>query len=217
LSSRHSFILNNFLLPLTLLLLTSTVAAQNDKDTRTLELGKPVERDLSGGQAHSYRIELTTGQYIQVVVDQRGIDVAVTLFGPDGKQLMVVDSPNGTQGPEPVFAIAGTSGSYRLEVRSPEKDVPPGSYEVKIEQLRGAEEKDKSRITAERASMEAELLRAQATAESLQNAIKKYEEALPLYRTVGERSREAMTLNTIGLVYNSLGERKKALDRYAQV
>jgi hypothetical protein len=41
-----------------------------------------------------------------VVVEQKGIDVAVTLFAPNGQKLAEVDSPNGTQGPEPVAWIA---------------------------------------------------------------------------------------------------------------
>src|SRR3712207_2093618 len=86
-----------FILLLTLSLLTSSLAAQSDKDIPPLELGKPIERELAGGQAHSYRIVLAAEQYLRVVADQRGIDVVVTLFGPDGRQVVEVDSPNGTQ------------------------------------------------------------------------------------------------------------------------
>ena len=71
-----------------------------------LKLQEKVERALSGGEAHSYRITLGTGQYLRVVVEQKGIDVAVTLFAPNGQKLAEVDSPNGTQGPEPVAWIA---------------------------------------------------------------------------------------------------------------
>ncbi|MFL6275767.1 MAG: PPC domain-containing protein, partial [Blastocatellia bacterium] len=99
-------------------------------------MGKPVERELSGSQSHSYKIALATGQYLHVVVDQRGIDVVVALFGPDGTKLIEVDSPNGTNGPEPLSWIAESTGLYRLEVRSLEKDAKQGSYEVKIETLR---------------------------------------------------------------------------------
>src|SRR5438067_1795099 len=86
----------------TFLVLVGVSAAQSDKDTPTLELGKPIERELAGGQSHSYRIALTSGQYLHIVVDQRGIDVVVTLFDPTGKQVIEVDSPNGDQGPEPI-------------------------------------------------------------------------------------------------------------------
>jgi tetratricopeptide (TPR) repeat protein len=45
------------------------------------------------------------------------------------------------------------------------------------------------------------------TAESLRSALKKYEEALPLWRSVNDRAKEAKTLHNIGDVYDSLGEK----------
>ncbi|MFM6623182.1 MAG: tetratricopeptide repeat protein, partial [Dolichospermum sp.] len=52
----------------------------------------------------------------------------------------------------------------------------------------------------------------QGTADSLRQAIKKWEEALPLYRVVNDQKQEATTLNNIGFVYDALGEKQKALD-----
>jgi CHAT domain-containing protein/Tfp pilus assembly protein PilF len=204
----------SLLLFLTFLVLVGISAAQSEKATPTLELGKPIECELAGGQSHSYRIVLTSGQYLHVIVDQRGIDVVVTLFDPAGKQVIEVDSPNGTQGPEPVFAIAESSGTYRLDVRSFEKDVTAGRYEARIEELRTAVEQDKSRVAGERAFMQAELLRAQGTGASLQGAINKYEEALPPFQAIGNRSRVASILHTIGFIHYTLGHKQKALDSY---
>jgi CHAT domain-containing protein/tetratricopeptide (TPR) repeat protein len=190
--------------------------SQADKDIHTLELGKPVERELSRGQAHSYSILLGARQYIKLVVDQRGIDVVVLLFGPDGKQIIKADSPNGAHGPEHVSTIAESSGTYRLEVRSLEKDAPAGRYGVTIVELRTATTRDESRIAAEQAFTEAELLRAQGTIESLRKSIESYEKAVPLYRETGDRSSEALALNRLGMAYNWLGEARKALGYYSQ-
>src|ERR1700738_5132483 len=55
--------------------------AQNVPSPRPLELGKPIEMELKGGEVHSYSINLTAGQFLHLIVDQRGIDVVVTLFG----------------------------------------------------------------------------------------------------------------------------------------
>ena len=49
-----------------------------------------------------------------------------------------------------------------------------------------------------------------------QKALDYYEQALPLYRQVGDRGGEATTLNNIGMVYSALGEKQKALDYYEQ-
>ena len=57
---------------------------QDENDSRPLEAAKPIERELAGGREHYYKIALEAGQYLHLVVGQRGIDVVVTLFGPYG-------------------------------------------------------------------------------------------------------------------------------------
>ncbi|MFM6246213.1 MAG: CHAT domain-containing protein, partial [Dolichospermum sp.] len=49
-----------------------------------------------------------------------------------------------------------------------------------------------------------------------QKALDYYNQALPIYRAVGDRGGEATTLNNIGGVYDALGEKQKALDYYNQ-
>jgi CHAT domain-containing protein len=47
-----------------------------------------------------------------------------------------------------------------------------------------------------------------------QKALEYFNQSLLLLRAVGDRSREASTLNNIGLVYSELGEKQKALEYY---
>ncbi|MEG4127984.1 CHAT domain-containing protein, partial [Microcoleus sp. Pol1B3] len=49
-----------------------------------------------------------------------------------------------------------------------------------------------------------------------QKSLEYYNQSLPLYRAVGDRSGEASTLNNIGLVYSDLGEKQKALEYFSQ-
>ncbi|MBW4563803.1 MAG: CHAT domain-containing protein [Mojavia pulchra JT2-VF2] len=63
---------------------------------------------------------------------------------------------------------------------------------------------------------QADKLREQGTAESLKQAIEKYQEALQLYRAVGDKVGEATTLKDMGSAYRSLGEYQKALDLFNQ-
>ncbi len=62
-------------------------AHRKQQDEVELTLGKPIERNLAGNEAHSYKIVLAANQYLHVVVEQRGIDVVVALFAPDGKKI----------------------------------------------------------------------------------------------------------------------------------
>ncbi|MEM2002205.1 MAG: tetratricopeptide repeat protein [Candidatus Methanomethylicaceae archaeon] len=169
---------------------------------------------MSGGEAHVYRLALAVGQYVRVVVAQRGIDVVVRLFGPDGREIVEVDSPTGTQGEEVVSHVADATGTYRLEVRPLEKEAPPGRYEIRIEELRQADEQDRTRVAAQRALAQAELLRAQGTAESLRQAIAKYEEAARLFQALGDRRQAAMCFFVVGASFIRLGEYRNALDSF---
>src|SRR5262249_37218505 len=188
-------------------------AAQSAQETDSLEPGKPIERELSGGQSHSYKITMVSGQYLQVVVDQRGIDVAVALFAPDGKKIAEVDSEHQVEGSETVLAIAEAPGAYLIEARSAEKTAKAGRYEIKVEELRAATTEDKYRVGAESLFREAEQLQA-GTLEAKRRGIEKYQEALDLYRRASDRRSEAETLGSIGTVYYSLGEMRKALEKY---
>src|SRR3954466_2680 len=52
-----------------------------------LERGKTIVRQLFDGQSHEYSFDLQAGQYARVLVDQGTINVSVTLFAPNGKEL----------------------------------------------------------------------------------------------------------------------------------
>ena len=64
---------------------------------------------------------------------------------------------------------------------------------------------------AERLFNEGMKLYQQGTADSLRQAIKKWEEALSLYRLLDDKKGQAISLNNIGEVYKDLGEKQKAL------
>src|SRR5438046_264805 len=82
---------------------TSTAASQQNAPTP--QLGKAVEKTLAGGETHNYNVTAQAGQFLRVIVEQRGIDIKLTVFAPDGKQLLEVDGPNGEQGPEAASVI----------------------------------------------------------------------------------------------------------------
>ncbi len=69
---------------------------------------------------------------------------------------------------------------------------------------------------AEQVYQEAIALYEQGTAESLRQAITKFEQAVILYRQAGDKHSEAVSLGYIGYIYNSLGEKQKALEFFNQ-
>src|SRR5262245_11332012 len=183
------------------------------QESISLEPGRPIERELSGGQSHFYKIAMISGQYLRVAVSQRGIDALVALFTPDGKQISEADGERMTVGVETISAIAEAAGSYRIEVRSVEKTAQTGRYEIKVEELRDATTEDKYRVAAESLYREAELL-SEGTLEERRKCIEKYQEVLELYRRASASREEADTLNSIGVVYHSLGEMQEAMEKF---
>ena len=91
----------------------------------------------------------------------------------------------------------------------------PRNTQLQIAQQSGTPQ-DANRAAAEKLSQEGLELFKQGTAESQRQAIKKLEEALKLWRQVDDKKWEATTLNNIGSVYSSLGEKQQALTFYNQ-
>ena len=206
----------DLLLLLTLSVLAGPLAAQNEGEMPALELGKPIERELKGSEAHSYKILLTANQFLHIVVEQKGIDVVVALFAPDGKKVAEVDSPNGTQGPEALFLVIQTFGNHRLEVRSLERDAPAGRYKANIEELRVATVQDIERTAGRQAFAEAEQLSGQETSESYRKAMDKYDEAIAHFLAAGDRNAQANALNNKGLAYVLIGEYQESLNYFTK-
>jgi CHAT domain-containing protein len=104
-----------------------------------------------------------------------------------------------------VFLLCGVSGV-----------VDSNRVLAKDDLLKIAQSPAPTKENAERVFNEGMTLYQQGSAESLRQAIQKWQEARLLYRAVGDRGGEAITLNNIGRVYDDLGEKQKALDFYNQ-
>jgi CHAT domain-containing protein/predicted negative regulator of RcsB-dependent stress response len=122
---------------------TQPPGAQNSQDVTTLELGKPIERDIAGSQKHSYQIALAQGGYANVIVEQRGVDVVVKAFGVDGELIAEFDSENRPYGLENAELAATTAGMYKFDVEVRYKMLHGGRYEIRLADTRAATEKDR--------------------------------------------------------------------------
>src|SRR5262245_10784085 len=139
---------------------------QDINQPQTLSPGVPVESEFTAGQSLTWQIILSAGEYLRLLVDVNGADVAVELFAPGQSR---------RSGDEPLFSVAAgnvlidhqkrifsliaeSSGTYRLEVFASNKEATSKRYEVKaqIKEQRPAKPRDRTRIEAERAEWEAE-------------------------------------------------------------
>lgn len=176
-----------------------------------LEPGKVVEREIAGAVSHSYLINLSAGQFIRVVLEQKGIDLSLVLATPDSKQVAAINltRPGGF---ESLSAEAASGGDYRLVVRAVAPAHIAGAYLLRAE-ARAPTPEDMQRITAEGMLVEANPMVGQSNAAV--RAVELLDKALLLWRALGDRYWEANTLNLLARSYSSLKLDEKAIE-YAE-
>ncbi len=109
---------------------------QQTNDQHALVQGVAFERELVGGQIHSYQIALAAGEFLRVVITPQGTVVFPELFGPDKVRISDTIFSHAPRGPVTVSMIAEYSGTYVLEIRAREKDAPVGRYKVEVVEQR---------------------------------------------------------------------------------
>ena len=94
----------------------SAPSTQEPAQAPALEPERPVARDLNAGESHTYKVALDADQLMIAVVEQRGVDVAMTLVGPDGVKQAEVNNVLGTSAVRD--AHLHRSGRWGLPARS---------------------------------------------------------------------------------------------------
>jgi CHAT domain-containing protein/predicted negative regulator of RcsB-dependent stress response len=173
----------------------STVGAQ------LLEVGQPMRRELAGGEGHVYVVWLAAGRYARVAVRQLGVDAVLALVGVDGKDVLSVDSANGTRGEEALSLKSDEAGEYRLRVTAKDKYAARGEYEISVVEERAATPADAQRVAAETAFAAGEALRRAGTEAKWRDAAAKCEESRQLWRQLGDARGEAYALLCKGKSY----------------
>jgi CubicO group peptidase (beta-lactamase class C family) len=109
-----------------------------EAQTKKTELlkGIKISTSIKPGEKHQYSVYMKENQFGFFRLIQRGVDVIITTYDPDGKKLEEFDSPNGKDGLEPITIISDKKGNYVLEVKPLEDKAAEGNYEletIKIE------------------------------------------------------------------------------------
>jgi Asp-tRNA(Asn)/Glu-tRNA(Gln) amidotransferase A subunit family amidase len=120
-----------------ILALISTSTAKSQQSSKPVEAptllqpGKPVERDLSPKQVQRFVMSADSGSLVRIASTQRGIDIVVTVFGPDGVKLAEVDSSG--EGPEQqALAVVRRGGQQRVEVRAFDSTASSGRFSISM-------------------------------------------------------------------------------------
>lgn len=155
-------------------------------------LGVPAS--IAPGKTHRRELELSSGDFVQVLVDQRGVDVAVRLLGSGGEETASVDSPNGKNGFEELLTLVESPGRYRVEVVSISKE--PGEYVLDELVHRPATAEDRDLVDAEQTFQAARKA-------SDEEAVELYERSLAVWTRLGHVRRQIDTQFGLCRAYRS--------------
>lgn len=178
------------------LLFVLNASAQNQEaEIRELQPNQTIEREMTGKETHRYKFDLKSGEFFQVRVEQKGVDVLLRLLDSDGNVLATMDSPNSKEGPETLSFISSKDGNYRLETSGFDEKAEKAIYAIKREVSRTATEKDKRRVEVEKLFVEG--MTARDTEGQSDLAISKLEDALKGWKEIEDNYLENLTKQQI--------------------
>lgn len=196
-------------------MLCLSAAAQVAPAPTTIVPGQPVERGLAGGESHTYQIALTAGQFMHVVVEQKDVDVALTLAGPDGKPLVESDLSGISGASESLSYEAGAAGTYQLVVRANGSATRSGAYQIRLDVKASAGVQDRKRVRAESLLNEARQLSTQGRYADPQLS-EKLGQALASFRELEDKYLQGLTLNLMGRAHTENRQFDKGVEAYEQ-
>ena len=126
-------------------------------NTELLPVGQPLDRDLKEGETHVFETKLALGEYLEVTVEQLGIDASVEITDGLGKPVMKIDTPTAAEERETVGFVAVRSGKYSVTIQPVIQPTSPkaGRYRLTVTARRVATAQDRSLDRGLRALSEA--------------------------------------------------------------
>ena len=170
----------------------------------TLSVGQIITKPLAGNSQNSYRFETRVGYVSRFDVIQKGVDVVVRIRSVDGAVIKSIDRPSGSFGRESVTFISPFDGIGVIEISAYVPETADGSYQLRFTEFRAATSSDEIRSRAEDLTSAAELARSQRPREKKEEAIGKFQDALELWKQLGDRYEQAVAQYGLGFTHYTL-------------
>ncbi len=100
-----------------------------------LKKGYTLVRSIRGEEVHTYRCALREGDLLDILVEQAGVDIVLSAYGPDDRKVAEADNRPGTSGREYLQMEASADGTHLVEVRSASPSAPGGRYGLFVRNL----------------------------------------------------------------------------------
>jgi CubicO group peptidase (beta-lactamase class C family) len=124
-------LLIKFSLLLLMIMQMSTIHAQVQKGE--LIKDKLISSEITPAEKHQYNISLEKDQFVFFRLMQKGVDVEITTYDPEGKKMEYFDGINGNNGPELFTLTSGKKGIYMIEITPFDDKDSSGIYELTVE------------------------------------------------------------------------------------
>ncbi len=183
-----------------------------DKNQLTME--NPVTDRIMNDQVHTYTAELEKGQFVNLLVEQRDVDVITKVFTPTGELVGEFDTPTSGRGTEQIRVGTDAAGEYRIDIYTLSERAEPGEYKLEIAAFRPITDHDQKVLSAVKLHQEADILRSKP--ETRPDSIPVYEKALQIWRELGEQTDEANTLRAMGFAFQRMDELEKAKEHFSK-
>ncbi len=192
--------------------LCSASHGQSPGELPPLSLQAPIQSSHIAGEAQSWKIKAQAGEFVHLAIQPNGLPLRIRLTTSDRSEAASFTNRADETRTISISQVAAQTGSFVLECSMGKGDVPARGFKVRLAELRPSTDADRERVRAERLVEGARALQDAGTKESLQQAAIKFESALPLWESIGDKAEESHTLDTMSDVYIALGESQKAED-----
>jgi len=174
-------------------LISPRVLPKIEKRIKDVPINPPLEtrQRIGPGVLHRYSFTLAAGQFLDVVVEQEGVDVTILPLEPSGRKLPMIDSRVADRGPEEIHLFARTAGLYRLEIDSGEQT---GSYQFRVKSLRIANDRDRLEARTEELFHHARALARQQNREATAQAFEEFIGTATAWDELDNKRRQADAL-----------------------
>ncbi|MBE9138011.1 CHAT domain-containing protein [Nodosilinea sp. LEGE 07088] len=196
---------------------------QTDPSTMLQVEGRLEEGDASlggGSRYDAYTIAGRAGQTITITLESVEFDPFLLFGDGEGNELARHDDID-TEGGNYHSFIALTlpaDGTYQIWALGL-NTVARGRYRLVVEEVAPGQATPRLSATALAQVEATRLLRQglrQLDLSQFQAALQSWEQALEMYRELGDRAGESRTLGNMGIAYRSLGQYERAIDFYEQ-
>lgn len=177
--------------------------------------GVPVERTLAAGESHRYSVDVPAGHFLQVTVEQRGVDVELVLLDGGGREVARRDGFYEPGAVDRLSWVIDEPGPFTFTVTAGSGS---GAYALALAELRLADPRDHALAAAEALSFQA-LVRfstwqSRGDSEHLYAASELWDQALPSWDEAEDPWGEAEALYWSAKTLEALERSSEAAERY---